>query len=93
MQKISDRFTSGIPDYMGCYLGLFVCLELKAPKQRPTALQAATGRAILQADGIWVVVDNERSLRQWVLKIERIHFGLIKELRLSSAEIERSSDY
>jgi len=93
MQKISDKFTAGIPDYMGCYRGLFVCLELKSKRYKPTALQLHTGKHIQKTGGLWLVIYSIEELKEWVEKIELGHFGLIKEKRSSSAKTKTSSDY
>lgn len=39
--KISDRFTSGIPDIIGCYKHRFVAIELKSPKGTIKPIQLA----------------------------------------------------
>ena len=37
--KVSDQFTAGIPDIIGCYKGVFFAIELKVGKNKPTRLQ------------------------------------------------------
>lgn len=37
----SDRFHSGIPDYIGCYGGIFWVAEQKIPKGKPNKIQLA----------------------------------------------------
>jgi hypothetical protein len=50
--KTSDRYTHGIPDIIGCYKGLFVALELKVGKNKPTELQKYYINGIDRAMGI-----------------------------------------
>lgn len=37
--KASDRFHPGVSDFIGCYYGTFVGIELKSATGQPTALQ------------------------------------------------------
>lgn len=48
--------TAGIPDIIVCWHGRFVAFEVKAGKNRPTKLQAATIEAIRKAGGTAAVV-------------------------------------
>ncbi len=48
--------TSGVPDIVLCYRGVFVGLECKAGAKRPTPLQVAQLRAIRAAGGLAYVV-------------------------------------
>jgi Holliday junction resolvase len=47
---------SGIPDIVGCYRGVFIAIECKAGKNKPTALQIAEMAKIDKASGVsmWV---------------------------------------
>jgi hypothetical protein len=38
-QKIADKFTSGIPDLIGCFNGRFWAVELKVGRNNATPLQ------------------------------------------------------
>jgi len=40
--------TAGVPDIIGCYMGLFIGLEVKRPGQKPTELQKLTHDRIRQ---------------------------------------------
>jgi hypothetical protein len=40
--KAADKFTSGIPDLLICFYGLWVAIELKVPGKEPTRIQAHT---------------------------------------------------
>lgn len=48
-QKISDRFTSGIPDFYVAYQGRSAWIELKEPGAVAKPLQAYTIRRLKQA--------------------------------------------
>ena len=45
--KIADRYTSGIPDIVGCYGKLFIGVEVKIHPNKPTLLQERTLHTIL----------------------------------------------
>ena len=49
--KASDKFTSGIPDFILCYRGMFVTIEVKAPGKKSRGLQAWTLDVIERAGG------------------------------------------
>lgn len=51
--------TSGIPDIIGCYRGMFFGLECKAGDNKPTALQENQMRTIRTAGGSTLVVNEE----------------------------------
>jgi len=53
-QKISDRFTAGIPDYILCIDSRFVTLELKVDARSMTPLQSYTRERIENAGGYYV---------------------------------------
>lgn len=74
-QKISDRFTSGLPDFIVCCYGYFIAIEVKRegdkPKNHPwqdfalaEPIQAFTLQKISNADGNCVAVDNVEDVRQ-----------------------------
>src|SRR5690606_36230543 len=49
----------GVPDIIGCYQGIFVAMEVKRPREKPTPLQVATIKDIRQlGKGIAVVVTS-----------------------------------
>jgi len=58
--------TSGIPDIVGCYKGLFFGIEVKAGKNKPTALQENQLRLISEAGGYdtWVNETNVGSVAE-----------------------------
>lgn len=67
--KINDRYTSGIPDILGCVAGIFVGLELKT-KSKVTAIQAYTLRKIDRANGQAFVVNPENWKKVYALLLK-----------------------
>jgi hypothetical protein len=55
-QKISDRFTAGIPDYILCIDSRFVTIELKIDERGMTPLQMWTRERIENAGGYYIVI-------------------------------------
>ena len=55
--------TAGIPDIIACVNGRFYGFEVKTETGKPTALQQATIRKILDAEGIAVVVRSVEEVR------------------------------
>ena len=55
--------TSGIPDIIACVNGRFYGFEVKTETGKPTALQQATIRKILDAEGIAIVVRSVDEVR------------------------------
>lgn len=54
---------AGIPDIIACYCGQFIAIECKAGKNKPTALQIRELRAIEDAGGYALVI-NETNIQQ-----------------------------
>lgn len=50
---------SGVPDIVACVNGLFLAVECKAGKNKPTTLQVREIERIRKADGVAVVVNEE----------------------------------
>ena len=50
---------SGVPDIIACYNGHFVGIECKAGKNKPTDLQKKNLRAIYEAGGTALVINEE----------------------------------
>lgn len=50
---------SGVPDIVGCHRGVFFGIECKAGKNKPTALQEKNLKAITEAGGISMVVNED----------------------------------
>jgi pantoate kinase len=57
---------SGVPDFLVCANGVFIGVEAKAGKNKPTALQEEHMRRIRSAGGVAMVVneDNINELRK-----------------------------
>ena len=49
---------NGVPDIICCYRGWFIGIECKAGKNQPTGLQLAQLRAINDAGGIGIVINE-----------------------------------
>jgi len=66
--KVSDRFSAGIPDFIGVYRGIFFAIELKDKGKKPTKLQFWIMDKIREAGGkaIWTdkIDDVEDLLRR-----------------------------
>lgn len=63
--KASDRFTAGIPDFIGVYEGRFWALEIKRPGKKPRKLQAFVIAKIVAAGGAADWVDSEEGARSF----------------------------
>ena len=63
--------SSGVPDIVGCYKGVFFGLECKAGKNKPTALQWKNIAEINKAGGIAFVV-NEENMHEVKELLERL---------------------
>lgn len=57
-QKMSDRFTDGIPDYYILYRGHSLWLELKATRQRPKPIQIHVLKRLARAGAVSEWTDN-----------------------------------
>ena len=60
--KCSDRFSSGIPDIIGCYKGRFFALELKAKDKKARPLQEYIIKKINRAGGSAICTDSLESV-------------------------------
>jgi len=69
-EKISDRFTAGIPDFYVAYEGRSVWIELKKPGGVADPLQAHTIRRLKQAGIAAFCTDNFKD-------VERFIFGMV----------------
>jgi len=50
---------SGVPDIVGCYLGMFFGIELKAGNNKPTPLQEKNLQQITNTRGLAIVVNED----------------------------------
>ena len=62
---------SGVPDIIVCYRGLFIGIECKAGKNKPTPLQEKNMEDIHKAGGIALVINEDN-----VSRLSRILFDL-----------------
>tara|TARA_B110000503_G_scaffold23210_1_gene36194 strand:- start:214 stop:522 length:309 start_codon:yes stop_codon:yes gene_type:complete len=51
--------SSGVPDIVGCYNGMFFGIECKAGKNKPTALQQKNLDRIAENGGIALVINED----------------------------------
>jgi Holliday junction resolvase len=51
--------SSGVPDIVGCYNGIFFGIECKAGKNKPTPLQQKNLDAISKAGGVAMVINED----------------------------------
>lgn len=60
----------GIPDFICCFSGRFISIEAKAPGGEPTENQKDRGDEIIIAGGVWIVVDDVKTLteKNWIFK-------------------------
>lgn len=69
MPSASVYGVGGIPDFIGCYCGVFFAIEAKAPGKKPTERQLARKYGILRACGVVFVIDGDTSeLEQWLTR-------------------------
>jgi len=54
---------SGVPDIVGCHRGMFFGIEVKAGKNKPTALQMKNLREIEAQGGLAIVVNEDNVAR------------------------------
>jgi len=57
-QKISDRFTSGLPDYYLLFKGTSIWIELKNQGKRPRKIQSYTLKKLCDAGAITISTDS-----------------------------------
>lgn len=66
--KICDKFTSGIPDILGCIQGKFIAIEVKAGKANPTLMQKHILTMIKFAYGIAGVCRHVKDVEELLKK-------------------------
>lgn len=68
---------SGIPDIVGCVAGMFFAIEVKAGRNKPTALQVAEIEAIRRSNGVAIVANEENweAVRELVRSLRNSHSG------------------
>ena len=74
--KASDRFTSGVPDFIGNYRGYFFALELKATGKVPKPLQDYTIKSINRIKYSAIYADNLDAVKSFFRLLKsRAHCG------------------
>ena len=63
--KAADRFTSGIPDIIGCYHGRFIAIEMKVDRGKPTPLQLYNLEQIRKNEGYAAVITYSNREGTW----------------------------
>ena len=71
--KVSDRFSSGIPDFVGVFLGRFFAIELKATGKKPRKLQSYMLEKIRQAGGAVLAADNLEDVERFIEEMNDRH--------------------
>ena len=66
--------TSGVPDIVGCYQGMFFGIECKAGKNKTTPLQQLALDNISKQGGLALIV-NEDNIGEVAICLNRIPFG------------------
>ena len=65
--KCADRFTAGIPDIIGCYLGRFIAIEMKIDSGKPTSLQIYNMKQIVKNTGYVAIITYSNKQHTWTL--------------------------
>lgn len=65
VRKISDRFTSGIPDIIGCYDGRFYAIEVKTPTGKLSKIQIYEMEQIFKAKGLYCHAMSAEGVERW----------------------------
>lgn len=69
-----DRYTSGIPDIIGCYRGLFFALEVKDPRKAyPSAMQGVIMNLISSVKGYAFVVTSVDHAKHVINLLKEVH--------------------
>jgi len=85
MPPVNGYGTNGIPDFVGCYLGVFFAIEAKRPGglSGVTALQQDKINRINQAHGYAIAADNVEAVKAMFEQIDAgLHF--VPPARLSA---------
>ena len=75
--KVSDRYTSGIPDYLIGYRGTFIAIELKDAGKRPRKLQRYVISQIIQAGNYAISADNLDAIKRLFHEIDSMNEFLV----------------
>lgn len=69
-QKINDRCTHGIPDFLMCVCGRFVAIELKVKGNKPTKIQEYHTNNIIKSGGIAKVCYTVNEVRETLKEVD-----------------------
>lgn len=69
---------NGLPDLDFLYKGVYVGLELKAPKGTPTELQLRKLKSINENGGIGIIVRDLEDVKDVINFIDKISFNYLK---------------
>lgn len=69
--KASDRYTSGVPDFIGNYRGHFFALELKATGKKPKPIQEHTIKRINNIKYGAIYADNLDAVKSFFQLLKR----------------------
>ena len=69
---------NGLPDLDFLYKGVYVGLELKAPKGTPTELQLRKLKSINENGGIGIIVRDLEDVKDVISFIDKISFNYLK---------------
>ena len=64
--SVTDMFTSGIPDRVGCVEGMFFAIELKDKNKKPRKLQAWVISKIKAAGGAAISTDDKDEVVRFI---------------------------
>lgn len=92
--KVSDRFTAGVPDIVGCFCGLFFAIELKDQGKEPRPLQSQILKRINRAKGLAISTDNVVEVKMLIAKLRRRarNLGLMPRLSQQGSTTKGSND-
>jgi hypothetical protein len=66
---IQDRYTSGLPDIIGCFWGLFFSIEVKREGGKVEPLQAYVKSQIDNSRGFAIVADSVETVQTMLRRI------------------------
>ena len=70
--KVSERFSSGIPDIMGIYKGVPFYIELKVGSNKPTKLQEITMHELANAGAVGGVAYSLEQVKVIMLRVIQV---------------------
>lgn len=71
--KLVRATTSGHPDVVACYNGIFIGIELKQPGLTANELQKAQHKALKASGGYVIVATSTEDVAEILNTIDRIH--------------------